>query len=48
MYEMLYGYCPYDAKNLASLIGMALIKLDVLETKSLNFDPSVYVSENTK
>ena len=41
LYEMIYGVCPYDAKNLVGLISL-------IDTQDLKFDDKKDVSDDTK
>ena len=40
LYEMLYGFCPFESKSIASLIS-------TIDTKPLQFPPEVKISDKT-
>ena len=41
MYEMLYGFCPYESKSIASLIS-------TIDSKPVYFPQDVKISEKTQ
>lgn len=41
LYEMIYGFCPYEESSISKLIGL-------IDNTLLKFPPDVPVSSNTK
>lgn len=41
LYEMIYGFCPYEESSICNLIGL-------IDNTLLKFPPDVHVSNNTK
>lgn len=41
LYEMIYGFCPYEESSISNLIGL-------IDNTILKFPPEVQISNNTK